>query len=114
MTLAAIFATRPARFRWAVLLPAAVALYFSWLAYDDEGLLSALPYLAVALLTVLYIVRPMSALWALPFVGFAAYTVFTLLEPLIGFEGVPLSQRLLSLGLGLGPTIVLWLARPRR
>lgn len=113
MHLAAIVATRQARFRWAVLLPAAIALYFSWLAYDDESLLSALPYLTVALLSLLYAVRPMYALWAVPFAGFATYSVFTVVEPLIGFEGVPLVQRLVSLALGLAPTILLWLSRPR-
>lgn len=113
MTLGVLFAKRQARFRWAVLLPAAIALYFGWLAGDDVGLLSALPYLAVALLTLLYGVRPAYALWALPFAGFSAYVVFTLLEPLIGFEGAPLTERLAYLALGVVPTFLLWLSRPR-
>ena len=67
----------------------------------------------MALLTVLYIARPMYALWALPFAGFSAYSLFTVLAPRLGFEGVPLTERLAYLALGLVPAFLLWLSRPR-
>jgi hypothetical protein len=113
VTLTEILSTRRARFRWGVLLPAAIALYFAALAYEDVGVGSALPYLAVASLSLLHLWRPAYVFWALPFVGFAAYTAVMLVAPAIGFGGTPLAEQLVFLALGLVPTFLLWLARPR-
>lgn len=114
MSVPALFARRQARYRWVALLPAAVAVVFAALAYEDVGsILGASPYVAVACLGPLYVVRPMSVVWALLFAAFAAYTLVMILAPVLGFGGGPLGDRVVFLALGAVPTVLLWLSRPR-
>lgn len=108
-----LFARRRAEGRWVALVPAVVAFLFSTMAIEDAGVVGALPYLAVALLCILYIVRPMMAFWALPFAAFVAYSVMVLINPLVDPGNGPLSEWVLFAGLGIVPAVLLWVARPK-
>jgi hypothetical protein len=109
----ALFARRRARWRWIAFVPAAVGLVFSGMALDDGGLLSALPYIAVILLSLLYIVRPMFAVWAPAFAAFLVYSVLVLVAPLVAPGNGPLSDWIIFSCLGIVPAGLLWLARPK-
>jgi hypothetical protein len=109
----ALFAKRRAPWRWVALVPAAVGLVFSGMALDDGGHLSALPYIAVILLSLLYIVRPMFALWAPAFAAFLVYSVLVLVAPLVAPGNLPLSDWIIFSFLGIVPAGLLWLARPK-
>lgn len=108
-----LFSPRHARFRWLAVLPAAAALVFAGLAYQDMGLGSASPYLVMAALCGSYAVRPSLALWVLPFAGFTGYTAVMLVAPLVGYGGGPVRDWFVFFGLGIVPAVLLWLARPR-
>ena len=108
-----LFAKRHARFRWVALVPAAVAFVFSAMALEDAGLVGALPYIVIVLLSVLYIVRPMFALWAPPFAGFVVYSVLVLVNPLVDPGNGPLSDWAVFSALGIVPMALLWFARPK-
>jgi len=109
-----LFAKRRSDFRWAALVPALVAFVFSAMAIEDAGVVGALPYLAVALLSLLYIVRPMLALWAPLFAAFVAYGVLVVINPLVDPGNGPLSDWIVFSALGIVPATLLWLARPKR
>jgi hypothetical protein len=83
------------------------------MALDDAGLVGALPYIAVMLLSLLYIVRPMFAFWAPAFAAFVVYSVLVLVDPLVDPWNGPLSEWIIFSGLGIVPAGLLWLARPR-
>jgi hypothetical protein len=62
---------------------------------------------------VLYIVRPMFAIWAPPFAGFVVYSVLVLVNPLVDPGNGPLSDWAIFSALGIVPTALLWFARPK-
>jgi hypothetical protein len=103
----ALFDRRRARFRWVAVCPAAVAALFAAMALEDAGLVGALPYVAVALLSVLYVVRPMLILWAPPFVAFVVYTALVLVNPLFNPGNGPFTEWILLVALGFVPTVLL-------
>ena len=108
-----LLAKRRARFRWVALVPAAVAFVFSAMALEDAGLVGALPYIVVVLLSVLYIVRPMFALWAPPFARLVVYSLLVLINPFIDPGNGPRSEWAIFSALGIVPTVLLWFARPK-
>lgn len=103
-----LFAKRRARFKWLVALPGAVALLFLGHAFEDDGIVAAAPYVAVVLMSTLYLFRPMLILWAPMFAAFVFYTVTVLVYP----DNGPRSEWIMFLLLGIVPAVVLWLARP--
>ncbi len=113
MILNQVFAKRYARFRWVALFPAALAILFAGLARDDGDILTAAPFLAVAGLSVLYIIRPMYVLWAMPFAGFAAFTLIATVAPFVGLGSDRPTDWPVSIAVGAVPTALLWPARPR-
>jgi hypothetical protein len=82
------------------------------MALEDAGLVPALPYVAVVLLSVLYVIRPMLILWAPPFAAFVVYTALVLVNPLFNPGNGPFTEWILFVALGFVPTVLLWLARP--
>jgi hypothetical protein len=109
------FGRRRVRHPWMALLPAFVAAAFAALAIDDEGsVAAALPYLSVVVLTILYVARPTLVLWAILFATFVSYSVFIVIAPLVGFDGVPTSQWLAQIAVGVVPCTLLWYVRPKR
>jgi len=107
-----LFERRRVRFRWLALIPAIVAALFAAMALDDDGVIGAVPYFTIVLLSLLYLVRPMLILWAPAFTAFLVYTVIVLVNPLIDPGTGPLTDWVLFVALGLFPTVVLWFARP--
>ena len=85
---------------------------FAGLAVDDAGVAGAAPYAVMALLSVLYLIRPMFALWAPVFAAFVVYASLVLVNPLVDSANGPWTDWLIFLALGIMPAIVLWLARP--
>jgi hypothetical protein len=110
-----MFERRRARLPWFALIPAIVAALFAltMLRSDDDGLIRALPYFTVALLSLIYVVRPMFIVWALAFLAFLAYTATVLVYPLVDPANGPLSDWRLFAALGSIPTVLLWLSRPK-
>jgi hypothetical protein len=104
-----LFEKRPARFKWVVALPGAVALLFLGHALEDGGLSSAAPYAAVVLMSALYLLRPMLIVWGPVFAAFVFYSVAVLVNP---DNGGPRSEWIIFLLMGIVPVVVLWLARP--
>jgi hypothetical protein len=83
------------------------------MAIEDAGFVDALPYLAVVLLSILYIVRPMFALWAPPFAAFVVYSVIVLINPVVDPGNAALNDWVIFSALGIVPAALLWFARPK-
>jgi len=92
------------------LLPALIALLFVGHAYEDAGVLGAIPYVGIIILSSIYVFRPMMILWAPVFAAFVAYFVAVMLHPQNG----PVGEWVIFMLLGLVPAVLLWLARPRK
>jgi hypothetical protein len=65
-----LFGKRKARLKWLTALPGLVALLFLGHAFEDGGPAAAVPYIAIVVMTVSYMVRPMLFVWVPVFAAF--------------------------------------------
>lgn len=59
--------------KWIAIVPGLIALLFLGHAFEDAGLVGALPYIAILAISVAYLFRPMVVLWIALFGLFAFY-----------------------------------------
>ena len=104
------FGRRRTPLRWLAAAPGVVALALLGHALEDAGLLGAFPYVAVILLSVGYMIRPMVVLWIVLFGVFALYSLAVALH----LERIIPSERILFLSIALAPTILMLLAWPMK
>lgn len=104
-----LFEKRTARYRGVAVLPGAIALLVLPHAFEDAGPIGAAPYVAIALMSAWYLVRPMWICWGLLFGAFVAYTVAVALHP----DNGRFNEWIIFLLLGAVPACLLWFARPR-
>src|SRR4026207_1778464 len=76
-----LFGKRRTAFRVLSLIPAFIAFVFLGHAFEDGGIAGALPYFAIVLAGITYVVRPMVMLW-LPLFGlFVFYAILVATSP---------------------------------
>jgi hypothetical protein len=112
-TLSAILHTlivkRRARFKIALALPAMISFVLLTNPFEDACAADQIPSVVALLTIVAYVARPMYAIWVPLFVAFVADTLTAAFVP-----GLNTFQRVFFVLLGLVPTWVLWLTRPRQ
>jgi hypothetical protein len=106
---AILCAKRRARLRWIVAFPGVIALLLIGHAFEDAGPIGAAPYLLIIVISGSYLVRPMLISWLPLFAAFSWYAVAVAATP----EHGPPGEWVFFMLLGLIPTLLLWLARPR-
>ena len=95
--------------RGLAILPGLVAVAFIGHAIEDAGIIGAIPYIVIILLSVSYLIRPMVILWVPLFCAFVMYTLAVAIHP----ENGPRSEWIVFVLLGFVPAVLLCLARPR-
>jgi hypothetical protein len=105
-----LIAKRQTRLKGLAVFPGIVALLFVGHAFEDAGPTGAAPYIAIALISASYVVRPMWITWLPLFATFSVYTVLVAANPGLG----PASEWVVFLLVGCVPALLLWIARPHR
>jgi hypothetical protein len=103
-----LFGKRTTPLRWLALAPGLVSMLFLVLSLPYVGLLGALEYLAIMLLSVAYLIRPTVMLWVPLFGWFASYSVEIASHP----ERSTKSDWIIFMFLGTAPAILTLLAWP--
>jgi hypothetical protein len=104
-----LIAKRRARIRGVALLPGVVALLFLDHAIEDAGLIGAIPYIVIPVLSAFYAVRPALICWAPLFTAFLVYGTLVAIHP----ESGPPEEWMIFMLLGFVPALLVWFARPR-
>jgi hypothetical protein len=104
-----IVAKKPAQLRGLAALPGLAALLVVGHAYEDAGPIGASLYVAIMLMSVMYIARPMWICWGPLFAAFVVYAVLVLLHP----DASRMDEWVIFTVLGTVPAVGLWIARPR-
>ena len=90
------------------MVPGLVALAFLGHALEDAGVMGALPYITIPVLSLAYLIRPMVVLWTPLFGFFALYTGLVATH----LDGIVVGERIIFLSLGFIPSVLMLLAWP--